>query len=79
MKQTSMTDRQLNEYIEHLLDIPKDKRLASDSRWAQDFDCAMAMWVDRHPGTRPPAFAKIGSPPSCFTGTVPPIYDGELE
>jgi len=74
-----MTDKQLNEYIGHLLDIPKDKRLASDGWWAEDFDCAMAMWVDRHPGTRPPAFAKMGPPPSCFPGKIPPLYDGELK
>ena len=74
-----MTDAQLNEYIGHLLDVPREKRLTSDGWWAEDFDCAMAMWVDRHPGTRPPTFSKVGPPPACFTGTVPPIYDGELK
>ena len=74
-----MTDKQLNQYIGHLLNIPKEKRLVTDGRWAEDFDCAMAIWVDRHPGIRPPAFAKLGPPPSCFTGTVPPIFDGELK
>jgi hypothetical protein len=73
-----MNDRQLNEYIDHLLDVPKEKRLESSGSWAQSFDGAMAMWVDRHPETRPPAFAKLGPPPSCFVGTLPPIYDGEL-
>ena len=75
----SMSDKQLNEYIGHLLDVPKEKRLSSDGWWAEDFDCAMSMWVDRHPGTRPPAYAKIGAPPPCFAGNVPPIYEGELE
>ena len=75
----SMTDKQLNQYIEHLLDVPHAKRLTTDGWWADDFDCAMAMWVDRHPDTRPPAFKKIGPPPSCFVGNLPPIYDGELE
>ncbi len=74
-----MTDKQLNEYISNLLDIPKDKRLASDGWWAQDFDCAMAMWKDRHPGTRPPAFEKVDPPPPCFSGHIPPTYEGELE
>ena len=75
-----MNDRQLNEYIGHLLDVPKEKR--SDARngwWAEDFDSAMAMWVDRHPGTRPPAFAKLGPPPPCFVGDMPPIYEGEMK
>ena len=71
-----MTDRGLNDYISFLLDTPKDKRTGF---WAETFDAAMAMWVDRYPGTRPPAFAKLGPPPSCFTGTIPPIYDGELD
>lgn len=74
-----MTDKQLNEYIGHLLDVPKPKRLTSNGWWAEDFKCAMAMWEDRHPGTRPPAHAKVGPPPPCFTGTLPPIYDGELK
>jgi len=74
-----MTDKQLNEYIGNLLDIPRDQRLFSDGRWSQDFDCAMAMWTDRYPGTRPPVFNKIGAPPPCFTGETPPIYEGELE
>ncbi len=73
-----MSDKQLNEYISRLLDVLIEKRLTSDGRWAEDFDCAMAMWADRHPGTRPPAFEKVGPPPSCFTGTLPPIYEGEL-
>ncbi len=74
-----LSDKQLNEYIEHLLNIPKEKRLASDGWWAEDFDCAMAMWVERHPGTRPPAFAAMGPPPPCFKGTIPPLYEGKLE
>jgi hypothetical protein len=71
--------KQLNEYIGHLLDIPKDKRASSGGWWADDFDCAMAMWNELHPGTRPPAFQKVGHPPSCFSGTLPPIYGGDLE
>jgi hypothetical protein len=74
-----VTDKQLNEYIGHLLDVPKEKRLTSDGWWSEDFDCAMAMWENLHPGTRPPAFENVGPPPSCFAGTVPPIYDGELK
>jgi hypothetical protein len=74
-----MTDRQLNEYIEHLLDVPKTTRLASNGGWARSLESAMAMWVDRHPETRPPAYAKLGPPPSCFVGEMPPIYEGELE
>jgi hypothetical protein len=74
-----VTDRQLNEYIEHLLDTPKSDRVASNGRWAESFDSAIAMWCDRHPDTRPPAFAKLGPPPPCFTGTLPPIYDGDLD
>ncbi len=74
-----MKSRQLNEYIGHLIDVPKDKRAASDGWWAEDFDCAMAMWEEIHPGTRPPVFEKTGTPPLCFSGTLPPIYDGDLE
>ena len=74
-----MTDKQLNEYISNLLDIPKEKRLLSDGWWSEDFDCAMAMWKDRYPGTRPPAFKRLGPPPVCFSGHIPPIYEGELE
>jgi len=39
----------------------------------------MAMWVDRYPGTRPPACEKMGPPPPCFSGILPPIYEGELK
>ena len=74
-----MTDKQLNEYIGHLLDVPNEKRLSSNGRWAEDFDCSMAMWSDRHPGTRPPAFANVGPPPPCFSGAIPPLYTGDLE
>lgn len=74
-----MTDRQLNEYIGHLLNIPKEKRLRSDGWWSEDFDCAMAMWNDKHPGTRPPVFKNVGHPPNCFEGILPPIYTGDLE
>jgi len=73
-----MSDKQLNDYIGHLLDVPKEKRLASDGWWSEDFNCAMAMWTDRYPGTRPPVFKKVGPPPSCFSGTLSPIYDGLL-
>jgi len=76
---SAMSDKQLNEYISHLLDVPKEKRLMSDGWWADDFDCAMAMWADRYPGTRPPACEKMGPPPPCFSGILPPIYEGELK
>ncbi|MAF25875.1 hypothetical protein CL634_09920 [bacterium] len=74
-----MTDRQLNEYIDHLLSWSTQKRIDSNGGWSQSFDGAMAMWEDRHPGTRPPAYAKVGPPPTCFSGTIPPIYEEELE
>ena len=74
-----MTDGQLNKLISHLLDTSKEERLASDGGWARSFDSAMAQWVDRHPGTRPPAFVKATPAPSCFRGSVPPIYEGDLE
>jgi hypothetical protein len=74
-----MTDRKLNDYIDVLISTPRHERIASAGQWAAAFDSAMAMWVDRHPGTRPPAFAKMGPPPSCFSGTIPPLYDGKLE
>ena len=68
-----MTDKKLNEYIGFLLDVPKDERIVSNGKWAESFDSAMAMWDNRYPGTCPPAFAKLGPPPSCFAGNVPPI------
>jgi hypothetical protein len=74
-----MTDKELNEYIDHLLGWSTQKRIDSNGGWASSFDSAMAMWVDRHPGTRPPAFKKVGPPPPCFTGVEPPIYEGELK
>jgi len=73
-----MSDKELNEYINHLLDVPREKRISSDGWWTDDFTCAMAMWEEKHPGTRPPAFAKLGAPPACFSGNLPPIYEGEL-
>jgi len=72
-----MTDKQLNELIDYLLSWSTQRRVDSNGEWAKSFDCAMAMWEDRHPDTRPPAYAKIGSPPSCFSGTIPPIYEEE--
>lgn len=74
-----MNDKTLNEYIDSLLEWSTQKRLDSNGKWAEMFDSAMAMWVDKHPGTHPPAFAKLGPPPSCFTGKVPPLYKGELK
>jgi hypothetical protein len=74
-----MTDRQLNDHIDRLLETPREDRLASAGGWAKAFDIAMVMWEDRHSGTRPPAFAKVGPPPRCFSGDVPPIYNGVLE
>jgi len=72
-----MNDKILNKYIDSLLGWSTQKRIDSDGKWAELFDSAMAMWVDRHPGTRPPAFAKLGPPPSCFSGKLPPIYEGK--
>ena len=73
-----MNNKQLNEYIALLLDVSRGDRLISSGQWAINFNSAMAMWEDRYPGTRPPAFKKIGPPPSCFKGKLPPIYKGEL-
>ena len=73
-----MNDNQLNDYIAALLNASKEKRAASNGQWAMNFDGAMAMWEHRHPGTRPPALKNIGKPPPCFTGKLPPIYEGDL-
>ena len=73
-----MTDRKLNKHIKQLLDVPRERRLATMEVWGEDFDSAMTLWALRHPGTRPPAMGKAGPPPDCFTGALPPIYDGEL-
>jgi hypothetical protein len=72
-----VNDKTLNEYIDSLLEWSTQKRIDSNGKWAELFDSAMAMWVDRHPGTRPPAFAKLGPPPACFSGKIPPIYEGD--
>ena len=72
-----MTDKELNKYIDNLLSVDKQTRLDSNGRWASSLDIAMLMWEDRHPGTRPPSFAKIGPPPACFEGEMPPIYEEE--
>jgi len=79
MIHASMTDKQLNDHVDRLLDVPQEERQASNGSWGQALDVAMAVWEDRHPSTRPPAYAKIGPPPPCFSGTAPPIYDGDLE
>ena len=74
-----MTDGQINEYISKLLETSREDRISSSGRWADSFDSAMAMWEDIHPGTRPPAFEKADPSPPCFSGVVPPIFDGDLE
>ena len=74
-----MTDKELNEYIDKLLDVPVEDRVESNGEWGSNFDWAMATWTNRYPGTRPPAFMKVGKPPACFAGHVPPIYDKELK
>ena len=79
MIHVSMTDKQLNDHIDRLLSVHQEDRLASNGRWGKAMDVAMAVWEDRHPGTRPPAYARLGPPPSCFSGDLPPIYDGDLE
>ena len=73
-----MKDKKLNEYIKHLLETPREERLASDGKWAESLDCAMAMWEEKHPGTRPPAYRDIPVP-QCFSGSMPPIYEGDLD
>jgi hypothetical protein len=79
MIHASITDKQLNNIVDRLLGVPQEERLASDGQWGERLEVAMAVWEDRHPGTRPPAYTKIGPPPPCLSGTVPPIYDGDLE
>ena len=74
-----MNDKKLNDYIDHLLSESMHQRISSNGGWADSFDGAMAMWEERHPGTRPPAFTKVGPTPPCFTGKTPPVYEGELE
>ena len=74
-----MTDSQLNDYIGVLLDVSRQERIDSNGLWAEKLESAMALWSDRHPETLPPVYEKLGPPPSCFKGTVPPIYEGELE
>ena len=74
-----MNDKQLNGYVGRLLDWTRQERIDSKGEWAASLDFAMKEWVARYPGTRPPAFAKVKPPPSCFSGATPPIYEGELE
>jgi len=73
-----ITDKELNDIINELLDWESAKRTDSRGAWAYMFDKAMMQWDEMHPGTRPPCYAKIGDPPPCFTGELPPIYDDEL-
>jgi len=73
-----LTDEQVNDMIDELLDWSVDKRRGSPAVWSARFDKAMTQWDEMHSGTRPPAYAKIGPPPACFKGQVPPIYEGEL-
>ena len=79
MWRLSVNDKKLNKYIDSLLGCTQQERIGSNNSWAASFDTAMAMWTQRHPGTLPPAFAKVGPPPPCFSGDLPPIYEGELE
>ena len=73
-----ITDKELNDIINELLDWESDKRTDSRGAWAYMFDKAMMQWDEMHPDTRPPCYAKVGDPPECFSGKLPPIYDGEL-
>ena len=73
-----LTDLQINDIIDQLLNWEVDKRLDSCGTWASMLDKAMAQWNELHPGTRPPCYSKVGPPPSCFQGELPPIYEGEL-
>ena len=74
-----MKDKQLNDYVDYLLGWSTQERLDSNGSWAKSIDIAMALWEERYPGTRPPAYAKLGQPPACFSGVIPPIYEGKLE
>jgi hypothetical protein len=78
MTEYCITDKEVNDIINELLDWESDKRLDSRGAWAYMFDKAMIQWDEMHPDTRPPAYLKVGPPPACFNGTLPPIYDGEL-
>jgi hypothetical protein len=78
MNDKQLYDKQLNEYIDRLLSCTKQERIGSNGGWAASFDTAMARWTRRHPGTRPPCFAKVGPPPPCFSGEEPPIYEGDM-
>ena len=73
-----LTDEQINDIIDELLDWTTDKRLDSRGAWAYMYDKAMTQWDEMHPNTRPPAYEKVGPPPPCFQGKLPPIYAGEL-
>jgi len=73
-----ITDKEVNDIISELLDTTHIKRVESGGQWAAAFDKAMAQWCEMHPGTNPPCWVKVGAPPSCFTGDVPPIYGGPL-
>ena len=73
-----MSDKKLNEYIDYLLGWSKQERMDSNGSWASSFDGAMSMWVDRHPGTRPPAYAKSGRRRRALVETFPPFMTVSL-
>ena len=73
-----ITDKVINDIISDLLDVCQDDRDKSMGEWTTAFDRAMLQWRNMHPGTNPPCWTKIGDPPPCFSGKIPPIYDGPL-
>jgi len=73
-----LTDEVVNDIISDLLDASALSRIRSSGKWSVNFDRAMTQWNEMHPGTNPPCWKKVGPPPPCFAGNVPPIYDGKL-
>ena len=78
MTEYYITDKEVNDIINELLDWESDKRRDSRGVWGSMLDKAMMQWDEMHPDTRPPCYSKVGEPPACFSGTLPSLYGGEL-
>ena len=74
---TEISDDELNFIVGTLLNMTQTEREQKIDWWGPMMDDSMGEWNKRHPGTRPPCFAGRRVP-ACFTGKLPPIYDGEL-
>ena len=74
-----MTDKVLNQIVVMLLETSVEDRVASAGEWAKTLDWAMREWTNRHPRTRPPAYAGIPAPKDCFLWILPPIYEWPLD